>query len=754
MTFAEFTRRLRALILRRRMTADLEEEMRAHIALRANALHSAGTSTDDAQAAATRSFGNRASLQEEGHDAWGFGWVDQAIQDLRHAARRLLQRPGFTLAVVSVMALGIGASTAMFSAVDAAMLRPLPFAAPNELVTLRNLNVPFDPGFQRKGVSLLTLLDFTAIAQMPDVFSHGAAYAAGGLNLSDEQHPLRLKIGVVTSDFFTTLGVSPLRGRAFSAEEGRPNATHVALVSWALWQSQFGARDLAGWTLPFNGKPYTVIGIMPKGFSFPNESQLWIPMSIPTTFETFEPFHGFLPSTVIARVAPGVSVAAAGARLTTAWEQSVAAFKRTPGQRYNVDDALKNIHEKGALTSLQRNLVGDRRTALLVLLGATGLLLLIACANVTNLLLAHAAVRQREMAVREVLGATRGRLIRQLLTESVFLSAAGAILGLGLAPLALRAVRALMPAPLAGVAGTALDLRVLAFATLLALLTGVGFGLWPALGTTRTAPGETIKGGGGHGGTMRGAGRTRRLLVMAELALTLMLLVGAGLMLKSFQRLMGLNTGMDTHRVATLEVAFPTAQSRARRLQMIDDAVDRLAGVSGIEAAGAVNDLPLHGNGGISISVDVPGGPPQKDMSSFVRYLQASSGYFRALGIPILHGRTFTAADDSLAPHVAIVNTAMVKKYWPNVEPLGRIFHMGGDSSTFTVIGVVGNVRETTLDQDPLPQMYFPIAETTPYNVALIARGHPSRHRHAGATLRSRTRRRSLAGRVQPAHDG
>ncbi len=733
MTLGELWRRMLHLVRGSRASDELREEMQLHVEMRAEANRRAGMDGADAEFAARRQFGNQVALRADSRESWGFAWPEETLRDLRYALRRLVQRPGFALAVIGVMALGIGATTAMFSAVDAAMLRPLPFPNAGELVDLKKIDVPFDPGtvLPTGGSSSASLrydvhgVMFADVAEMRDVFSHIAAYAAGGLNLADPEHPLRLKAGVVTVDFFRTLGVAPETGRTFAASEGVPNGPNVVVLSYGLWQRLYAGRDALNSTVQLSSAAYTVIGVMPRGFSFPGESDLWIPMSVPITFSTFSAFSGFLAPSVIARVAPGVKVGVASDRLLARWKQAAAAETPIDGKFRPAGDKAKEFRESGALTSLQRGLVGSQRTALLMLLCATVLLLLIACANVTNLLLSHAAARRHEIALRAVLGASRGRIVQQLLTESVVLACTGAALGVALAPALLGVVRVLMPAELAGVAPAHLDLRVLAFATVLALATGIAFGLWPALGITREAPAETIKSGSRSATSRRGA-LGRRALAGTELALTLILLVGAGLMLRSFQRVMELNTGMDTDRVGTLEMVFPkSAGDRSRRLQVIDDILARLLTMPGISAVGVVNDLPMSVGGRVAVGITVEGAPkPKGDGTTFVRWLMANSGYFEALGIPLKHGRLFTAADDSLAPKVVVINETMARSYWAGADPVGRTFTAMGPTP-ITVIGVVADVRES-LRGAPMkvfPQMYAPVAAQTPDHLAIVARG-------------------------------
>ena len=737
-------RRVRYLLRRDRAAAELEEEMQLHLALRAEAMaERQRLDPHDARYAARRRFGNVTAVAERSRDMWGLETLDQIAQDARFAARRLRQRPAFSIPIIAVLALGVGATTAVFSVVDAAILRPLPFARPQELVTLTQVAIPFDQERDERFP-----VDLEDVRGMRDVFSHAAGFAAGGLNLSDPSNPVRVRVGVVTADFFATLGVTPSVGRGFTADEGRPHGPAAVVLSHGFWQRQFGGREMLGRNIALNGKPIAVVGIMPPRFSFPNESDLWIPMTVPTTFDTFEPFRGYLPSRVVARRAPGVTARAASARLLSLWEQLAGpeVARRAP----YIGEYLDEIRSKGSARPLQEELAGTRRTALLVLLGATALLLLIVCANVANLLLSDAAARRREIAVREVLGATRRRVVRQLLAESLLLSLGGAILGLGLAPAALDLLRAMLPSDLAGIAPPQVDLRVLGFATLLAVVTALAFGLWPAIGTSRVDAGEVIKSGGGHGATAGRLGRARRILVTAELALTVMLLVGAGLMLRSLDRLLSQERGMSTERVATLELSFARASGgRAGKLAIVHAVLDRLAATAGIEASGAVNDLPLRGGGGLSVTIDVDGAPSATgpDDMKFARYLIASGGYFKALGIPILRGRTFTPVDDSLAPRVAIIGKTMADTWWRGVGPIGRTFRMPGDSVPIAIVGIAADVREGALDKDVPPQMYFPIDVQTPDNIAIVARGTlpPS------ALLARLTEAVRAADRAQPA---
>jgi predicted permease len=719
MNAGELLRRLEYLVLRDRYTRELEEEMRLHRQLRAERLQGGGLAPAAARVAARRKFGNTTHHQERSRDMWGLDWLDNAAADVRFAFRRLRTRPAVAISTILVAALGIGATTAVFSAVDAALLRPLPFWRPSELVRLADVHIPFSmdearpPGARR-------LLSTRDIDSMSSTFANVAAYAAGGLNLEDPRNPRRVSTGVVTAKFFQTLGIRPARGRAFAAEEGKPDGPRVAVLSDALWRGHFGAdTGIVGRTITLSGRPYTIVGVMPPRFSFPSESELWIPMSIPTTLETFAPFRGWLPSEVIARVAPGVSLASASKQLLARWEHVIG--KPLDGKREYFDETLDEVRA-GPLAPMQDYVVRRQRKAFLILMGATTLLLLIACANVANLLLSDGAGRRREIAVREVLGAARGRIVRQLLAESLLLSLAGTLIGLALAPATLGWMRAMLPASVAGSMPIHVDLRVLAFAVALALVTGIAFGLWPALGTAKVDPGEAIKSGGGHGATGARLGAARRTLVTAEIALTVMLLVGSGLMLRSFHRLTTQDYGMRTEGVGTFELSFPPNADRVATSRAIDGVLARLRRDPSIAAAGVVNDLPLRGGGGIAIQIRLIGSTAPDD-ADFPRNLIADSGFFRAMGIPLLAGRLFRANDDTIGPRPIVINRRMADIYWPGVSPIGKQIYFGGDTtSAFEVIGMVANVREGAADQPVSPQMYFSSQYRTLGNAAIVAR--------------------------------
>jgi predicted permease len=713
MFLAVWWRRLRLFLHRDRARRELEEEMQLHRDLRARAMELAGATPAAAAAGARRRFGHQQSLIERSQESWGFQGGDEFRWNVRYALRRLTKRPGYAATIVLVMGLGIGATTAMFSAVDAVMLRALPFREPERLVSLVGVELPFarDMG----------TVDLNTVARMPDVFSSVAAFAAGRLNLPDSERPLRLRAGVVSEGFFRTLGIAPVVGRTFAKEEAVPGAGTVVILSEALWRRQYGARDMLGKTILLDDLRYQVIGVMPQGFSFPQESDLWIPMSVPITPATFAAFGGMLDWGVMARLAPGVEMSAANNRLLERWAQTVDG----PDPRGSREERLERLNDfrgNGAVRPLQGYLAGTRATALLVLLGATALLLLIACANVTNLLLSDAATRTREMALRTALGASRGRVFRQVLTESVILALGGIVAALLLAPVVLRALQALMPVELAGLATLRIDWRVLGFASSLGLVTGIGFGLWPARTASRTDPGETLKSRGNPLATGRRSARASRILIVVEVALSLVLLVGSGLLLRSFANLMGVDRGMETANVASLELSFAGSTPNAVRLARIEAMLEQLRRSRGVESAAATNDLPLSDAAlhfGLRLVDPVPGS---------ATYAQISPSYFGTLGISFRKGRDFTLRDDSLAAPTVIINEALARRQFPNADPLGRQLTPRsppntGRKTAYTVVGVVADARELDLGVDVSPTLYLPMYQFTPTTFALVVRG-------------------------------
>lgn len=694
--------------------ADVEDELRFHLEQATADLVALGHPPDEALQLARARFGDVGRVRRwlHTHDRRRLrrhariDSMDALLLDLRYALRKLRQQPAFSLSVVLVLALGIGAATTMFSAVDAALLRPLPFQHDDRLVVLDGVGIPHAD----RRADNFYIDDARA---MRDVFSSVAAYAPGGLNLAGGGLPARTRVTLVTPNLFTTLGVQPARGRGFTADEGTLEGPRVAILSDGLWRRQFGGDPgVIGREVRLNEVPHHIVGVMPPRFAFPEDTELWLAMPVPMDFTRWEPFRQYLPSRVIARLAPGATAEQAAGRVH-------AALQARKGPEFDAPAA-------GFARPFRDVLVGSRRTALLVLMGATALVLLVACANATNLLLARAAARRPEIALRAALGASRLRIVRQLLVESMTLALAGAALGVALAYASLGALGTLMPKSLAGTVPASVDLRVLGFALALAVGTGLVFGLWPAVGASRADPNETIKSAGGSAVSREGA-RLRRAFVVAELALALTLAVGAGLMLRSFGALVDTDAGVRPEGVATLELSL--AQTRyataASRTQFVADLVDRLQATPGVTSAAVLNELPLRGAGGVAFLVYAEGREPTGGDGGervIAQEMVVTDDYFRTLGIPVVSGRAPRPAADSMAGEV-VVSESLARALWPGESPLGRRLETPRPGPR-TVVGVVGDVRITALDDDdPTPQMYVPLLEHGQTNLAVVARG-------------------------------
>jgi predicted permease len=709
-------RRYRAFF-RPDVDADVDDELRFHLDMRIADFERRGHSREDAERLARAQFGDVGEIRDwlTHHDRQRqrrevrIEIMDSLMQDVRYAARRLRQRPGFALTVILVLGLGIGAATTMFSAVDAALLRPLPFQRDDRLVTVHGVDIPLEGSTSRRQLGI------DDVRAMRSVFTHVAAYAPGGLNLSDINAPRRLNVTLVTPDFFATLGVPVALGRGFTADEGRPGAPHVAVLSDGLWRDQFGADpDIIGKDVRLSDVPYQVVGVMPRSFRFPQESDAWLPLTspMPRTFALFEAFRGWLPSTFVARLAPGATVERADAAVATIIRQRQTAEERA--------QPLKPVQQ------LRDVLVGERRTPLLVLMGATALVLLVACANVTNLLLSRALAQRGELALRAALGASRARIVRQLLVESVLLALGGGLIGTMFAYLGVGVLGALMPPTLAGAAPAQVDWRVLAFSLVAVLITGIISGLWPALTASRANANETIKNSGPNSSVSREGTWARRTFVVAEVALALMLAVGAGLMLRSLQRLLSVDLGIRPAAVATLELTLPRAtyMEPAARRRFFAEVEAHARAYPGIQDVAAINELPLRGVASLLLVVepeDRPRAPDAEPVGSQLLYTTPS--YFSTLGIPLLRGRTFSVPFDSARPPEVVINESMARAMWPGEDAIGKRLKNIFGGPPVVVVGVVGDVRPQSAESERAPQMYFELARTPQLNAALLARG-------------------------------
>jgi putative ABC transport system permease protein len=684
---------------RRRPESDFSAEIQAHIALEAERLQAEGLSQADADAAARRAFGNPTAAEERYYESGRWQWWDQVTRDAHYTLRMLRRSPAFTVAAVLTLALGIGANTAIFSVIDAALLRPLPYPQPDRIVILYGRGT-----VDNAELSPATFLDFRRQSRSLDL----AGYRQSPFSLTGQDRPERIAGAVVTPDFFRVLGVQAQLGRTLTAEMDKPGAPRTVVLSYALWQRRYGGSpDALGRQLLLDGEPRTVVGVMPQFFQYPAESELWTAARFAVPEHILRPdldqsnirdSHYF---DTIGRLRPGVSLAQARAES----EMIARRLKR----QYGSDEEASGA----SLVTLHDDLIGPARPALMILLGAVALLLVIACANVANILLARGAARQKEIAVRSALGAGRARLVRQFLTESVLLAAAGGGLGIALAYAGLHPLRAALPEGMLSHAALRLDPQVLIFTTLVSLASGILFGLFPALHLSGSALDGMLKEQGrGSSGGIR-AHRTRSVLVATEVALAAVLLVGAGLLIRGFSRLLGVSEGFRAERVLSLrlslpEVRYPDALARAR---FAVRTIESIAALPGVSSAAVVSRLPLN-PGNSTRSVDLKGRTSTENDPA-PDYLVISPEYFSSMGIQLLSGRGFTERDDASGPPVVIVSRSMARYFWPGRNPIGEFVTVGGcgkENEWCQVVGVVEDVHQHKLDQTPRPAVYVPYA--------------------------------------------
>ncbi len=708
----DIRQRLTRLNLEPTRETEIIEELAQHLEDRYQELRAGGATEAEASRAAL------AELSESGSLARDLRRVERQVaaepgvlgarrkhvmgdlwQDIRYGLRTLLKQPVFTGVAVLALALGIGGNTAIFSLVNAILLRQLPFRQPEELVWVSARRT--DPG-----KFPFTLPDFIDYRDQNQSLAGIAAFANWSANLTDRGDPERLQGLRISANAFQMLGVEAVVGRALLPADDTPGQEHVVVLSHALWQRRFGADpQMVGKTLTLNGASYTVAGVLPPQCFFPiRETELAIPLA-----PDADPWRDVRTSTnflrAVARLKPGVTREQAEADLT-----AVAVRLR---QQYPVANAQKL---GVTLSSLHEEVVANFRLALWVLLGAVGVVLLMTCVNLANLALARAAARHREMAIRTALGATRWRLVQQVVTESLLLAGLGGAAGLLLASHGIDLLLALSPASLPRAAEVGVDFRVLGFTLVLSLLAGVIFGLAPAWKATRVDLNDELKesGRGGAGGARQS--RARGLLAVSEIALSLVLLVGAGLLVKSFLRLQAVNPGFQAENVLVIRLSLPKAQypDRAAAAAFHDKLRPRLEGLPGVETVGVVSALPLSGVLA-SIPFTIEGRATAPDETLRADYRLVGTGYFRALRIPLLGGREFNERDTAQSTRVALVSQSLAHRYWPNGSPLGahlRIDDNDQGPRPVEIVGVVGDVQHLSLDGEPAPHIYLPVHQT------------------------------------------
>lgn len=632
--------------------------------------------------------------------------MDTIWQDIRYGVRMLLKAPSFSIVATIALALGIGANTAIFSVVNAVLLRPLPFQNAEQLMMVWETDS--SRGQQRGAASYPNFSDWR---DQNHVFEHMASYHPNDFIMTGRGDSTRLQGAVVNADLFPLLGATPILGRTFLPDEDKPGDTgRVVVLSQELFQKRFGSDpNVVGQSLVLDGETYTIVGVMPRAFQFPIQNdpvELWTTVAVDREGkDPISDMRGAHYMNVIGRLKPGISKQQAQAEMTTI------------GARLEQQYPDKNLHRNIGIEPTLESLVGDIRPALLILLGAVGCVLLIACANVANLLLARAMSRHKEMAIRSALGASRARVIRQLLTESVLLSLTGGALGLVLAVWWSDLLVAMGKDDIPRALQVGLDWRVLGFTLTVSLLTGIVFGLVPALHSAKTQLTETLK-EGSRGGSGKGArrNRVRGVLVVAELAIAVVLLVGAGLLIQSLWRLRQVSPGFNPQNVLTFVVGVPEVKyPAAKQSQFYRDLVARVETLPGVSSASAVIPLPLNGDR-FGISFEVEGRPVAKGDQPSADFFAIEPGYFKTMGIPIVKGRAFTDRDDKKGPAVIIVNEAFAQKHFPNEDVIGKRIKPGistdeDDPVMREIVGVAANVKNRNLSSEMRPGYFMATAQ-------------------------------------------
>ena len=616
------------------------------------------------------------------------------LRDLQYAARTLARNPGFACVSVLALALGIGANTAIFTVVNSVLLQPMRFYRSDRLMILRERNLK--AGFPQFSLSPGNYADFR---DHNHSFLGIAAYGGQGLNLSGGVQPERLRGSRVTGNLFDVMGVKPILGRGFTPEEMQLGNHHAVILNYGVWQRRFaGSREALGQKVKMNEELYTVVGVMPEGFQFPGRTEVWTPLALDSRNWQQRGGH-YLGA--IGRLRDGSTPEGAQADLNRI---AGLAEKQFPDSNVGWDATIK---------SLRDSVVGNLRPTMLTLTAAVGFVLLIACVNLANLLLSRSAARRREIGIRSSLGAGRGRLVRQLLTESVLLSALGATVGLGIAWAGTKLLVRLSPNILPRSSEIGIDGWVLGFTAAIAVMTGILFGLAPAVQMARADLMAALREGGRGNAIGFRRNRLRSMLVVGEVSLALVLLSGAGLLMRSFYRLQSVEPGFDPHGLLTFRTNLPGAKYKtdALKFEFYRRALERIRSLPGVSAAGAGQIFPLSGDDYILSFVQIGKPPVPAGRQPNAAYYSVTTGYFNALRIPVKQGRDFTEHDSADAPHVMIISESMAKAYYPNENPLGQRIQVGNGGPPAEIVGIVGDVRDQELESKGRPAVYQPAAQ-------------------------------------------
>jgi putative ABC transport system permease protein len=706
--------RARTWLSPRAVDQDFASELDSHLAMLIDENIRRGMSPEEARRAARIKLGGVTQLKETNRELRSLPVIETFLQDARYAIRMLRKNPGFTAVAVLTLALGIGANTAIFSVVYAVLLKPLPYANPNQLVSAFQANI--QEGVPEDGTSYPNFEEWRA---QNHVFSDLSTINFHQLTLTGSGEPSVVNTCVVTPQHFALLDVKPLQGRIFYPDDGKQGAPPVVILSENLWRGALGADPkILGSSITLDKRPFTVVGIMPAAFRSPfinNAQDVWIPLVQDPLFGSWMARRGghWLP--VFGRLKPGVSLAQAQAEMDTISERLASEFP------------AENKGWTVRLVPMQKEIVGDVRTALLVLLGAVGLVLLIACANIANLLLTRATSRSKEIAVRTALGAGRSRIIRQLLSETAVLGLLGGVVGIALAYWGVRALSSLLPDNLPQLNAIRVDNFVLVFALALSAIASVAFGLVPALFASKSDIQASLREGSSRSGESGNRRRARSFLAAAEIALAMVLLVAAGLLLRSFSKLTSVSPGFDAQHIVKAEVSLPQFQySKPEQWTAFSDQL--LAGIQaqpGLQDSAIAIPVPIA-DGFINLAFEIVGIPPASPSDSrLANYVSVSPNYFRVMGIPLLSGRLFNQQDIADAPRVTLISKALAQRYFPNQDPIGKQLNFGFPPNADVsreIIGIVGDVRDKSLGDAPAPMMYVPFSQAPFWGANLVVK--------------------------------
>ena len=672
-----------------RAEREMDEEMRFHIEAHAAELMKRGLSRERAVRQARLDFGGVETAKSECRDAVGVSFLENLLQDVRHSVRTMLRTPAFTVTAVIVLALGIGATTAIFSVVDAVLLRPLAYRDSGRLVTILT-----------SGTGPVAVANYIDWRDQSRSFSAMAAADYWSPNLTGIDSPEHIPGLKVTQNLFPTLGIEPMLGRLFLAGEDKDGADREVILSYRLWQRRFSSDPhVLGKPIVLDGNAYVIVGVMPQGFQFApfwaTKTELWVPNAFGARIHS----RGGNSLRIFARLKDGVSLKQARAEIASITARLEQQF---PGTNRNV-----------VVTPLKEKVVGPIETPLLVLLGAVAFVLLITCANVAHMLLARAATRQKEIAVRAALGARRGRIIRQFLTESILLGSVGGVLGLLLAIFGTRVLVAMSPSNIPRVETVSIDLHAALFLFMATLVTSIGFGLVPAFQASSVNVNDTLKEGGRGGTEGVHRNRLRSLLVVSEFALALMLLIGAGLMIRTFAAIEAVDPGFNPHNVISMivSVAGSKEQDGGRRELFYRQLIERVRSLPGVQAAGGINHLPLVGDlWGWHFAIEGRSKPRPGEAPGAI-YRMVTPGYFTAMRLPIVRGRDITDADNATAPGVVIMNEQAARQYWPGEDPIGKRVSFDDDttntSTWLTIIGIAKDAKQDSWTDKATPEAYL-----------------------------------------------